>query len=886
MRRRRRCTERCARPVAGATIRTNMSENTTIDRTPNARLAPGRLLGLSFLITLVVWMIFTWPLPQYVTDGIPAAHGRVEAQDARYMIPGDHLQLLYYFWIFGDMLRGDTPWFYNLYEFNTGDDEARYDRSTYYFPFSLFYAAFEPIGGRAFAFNATGFIGLWLTYLFTWLLVRRYVKNEWIAGSLALVGILLPFRWFAFLGGSPTGYGMTWVPLLLLGLDHAVRNNRISGGWIAGLAIVLSFSSDVHVFFFNVLIIPAWCVVALAAREEFDWRVPAAWRALVIALLPAAVLAIATVLYSRAGSLDLADTHMAEGRELVEVMGFSPDRKGLFAWEEHPISSQIYVGYTIIALLLAGSIASARRLLRRRRREDWRPAIVLGLLLALFGGVALLAVGPHGPFGGRAFLWARDLIPPYAMIRQTGKIFSLMPSLLAVAGALSLAALLPPLAKRRTIVLFTLIPALLLIGEYGRRTHPTISLLQTEQPAYAAVADDAATDGLDPHALVVTLWPGDTHYASIYQHFVSLYRIRMINGYTPAIRVAYLEDVFLRFQSINQGWMSDEQADNLMARGIRYVVVHEDIFPEKVSPFPIAQTLKRFHDHPRMRFLAQSGSVWSFKILEEPQPRPAWMPEWTRFFPARHYEFEHIRRDALDIRQDEQASNREYARLARTGDYVTLLDTATPPAPDLHWKVRLRGEGAIQMEILVDGETVREELITVREPDWHWSEWTIPLEDYGTVNLRCTLIDGALDFDMALLGSGQWPDLKPGESVRIPAPLFCHAGHITGDRESVLFRPLHDRSGFVFYGPKLPFEAGTYTVDLDITSDAPDGFELGVVHIGIERYPVPDVIVPVIAGQDTRATWTQPVNLPFNVVLVYHSTARMEVHGMTFTRMD
>ncbi len=845
-----------------------------------------RRIALSFLITLAIWIIFTWPLPRYVMEGIPASHGRVEAQDARHMIPGDHLQLLYYFWIFGDMVRGETPWFYNLYEFNAGDDEARYEPSAYYFPFSLFYSAAEPVGGRALAFNIAGFIGLWISYLFTWLLVRRYVNNEWIAGSMALLGIILPYRWFAFLGGSPTGYGMAWVPVLLWGLDHAVRNNRVWGGMAAGIAVVLSYSSDVHVFFFNVLIIPAWCVIAFTARNTFDWRSSASYRAIIIPLIPVAILSAAVILHGKTGFVDLADTHMAEGRDIVEVKAFSPQPLGIFSWEELPVSSQAYLGYVITALLFAGAVATAMRLIKHRRLIALRSFITLAILLGTLMLITVLSLGPHGPFGGLFFDLARTLISPYTMIRQTGKIFSLMPCLLAVAGAISLSALIPGKVSPRTTVLIAVIPALLMTAEYGCRTSPTISLLKTEQPAYETIALDAEKTGIDPHVLVVALWPGDTHYASIYQHFVSLHRIRMINGYTPAIRTQYLRDVFIPFKSINHGWMSDEQADNLLERGIRYVVVHEDIFPEKVSPFPIAQTLKRFHDHPRMKFLRQSGTVWSFKILEDPQTRPEWMPEWDLFFPARHYEFEHLILGEVRIENDEDASNGRYVNLTAAGEHVKLPETATPPAPDLHWKVRLRGSGTIDAEVLVNGEPIGNEIIDIQETSWSWINIDIPLADHGEVSLTCTLKEGELDFDMALLGSGQWPELRPGESISIPAPLFCHAGHITENRDSVLFRPLHDRSGFVFYGPKLPFEQGRYKLELDINTNAPQGYELGVVHVGIENYPVQDKVVPVIAGQPALLEWTQHVNLPFNVVLVYHSTADMEVRSMTFTRIE
>ena len=85
-----------------------------------------RTLLLSFLITLIVWVLFTWPLPLYLFTGIPSGAKNVEKHHVRTMIAGDHLQLLYHFWLAGDMACGRTPLFHDVYQFNAGDDKERY----------------------------------------------------------------------------------------------------------------------------------------------------------------------------------------------------------------------------------------------------------------------------------------------------------------------------------------------------------------------------------------------------------------------------------------------------------------------------------------------------------------------------------------------------------------------------------------------------------------------------------------------------------------------------------------------------------------------------------------------------------------------------------------
>ena len=59
----------------------------------------------------------------------------------------------------------------------------------------------------------------------------------------ALTGIALPFRWLNALAGSPIGLALAFVSALLLRLDIAVRDEKPSGGWLAGAALRFAASS-------------------------------------------------------------------------------------------------------------------------------------------------------------------------------------------------------------------------------------------------------------------------------------------------------------------------------------------------------------------------------------------------------------------------------------------------------------------------------------------------------------------------------------------------------------------------------------------------------------------------------------------------------------------
>src|ERR1035437_4132694 len=331
------------------------------------RLSVWKLSGLSFAVTLGVWLLVSWPLPRYVGAGIPAAAHR-EAADIQRMIPGDHLQFMYYCWLAGDMVAGKTPLFFNLYEFNTGNDRERFEPYAYYIPFSLIYAAGAWLGGRAFGWNLTGFIALWLTYLLTWLLVRRWTRSEWVAAVAALLGIVLPFRWINLFGGSPAGFAMAWIPAIMLGVDLAVREDRVKGGILAGTALLLASWGDSHVFFFGILALPVWGVVAFAGRTDFQWRQGASYRRLGLALLPVGLFAVAALLFPvlmkglyRVVTGLAPVAHAIGPRTFREVMLFAPDWQGFFGTNTQGASAHIYLGVIIPTFIMAGWLVLVRR---------------------------------------------------------------------------------------------------------------------------------------------------------------------------------------------------------------------------------------------------------------------------------------------------------------------------------------------------------------------------------------------------------------------------------------------------------------------------------------------------------------------------------------------
>jgi hypothetical protein len=900
-----------------------------------------RTLSMTLSAAIVIWVVFSWPLSRSITSGIPSSS---QSPETRRMVAGDHLQLLYHFWLLADMLGGDTPWFHNLYEFNTGDDTARFSPNAEYVPFSLFYAGGQAMAGRAFGYNLAAFLSVWMSVAFTWFLVRRYAAHGGVAMVATAVAVLLPYRWAMLLGGSPGGFGMAWVPLFFAGLDTAIMERRARGGLLAGVAAMGLSLSDTQGLFFALLAAPFWCLFALVARPGTPPRRAAReFAQLAAALLPALILVGGALLYNHFWHGNLEGSRMAAGRDMSEVALYSPTWNGLFERGLHGKASLIYLGIPVTLISAAGFVAAVlasrreggsshfdfapRDLVSRERGEirgercapspqspapagragrgrdqnanGWREGHFksrnLWLLVIMVGavlGVVVLALGTNGPQEGRFLLWARRLVPPYRMLRQPFKVYTLMPVVLPVALTLAMNALLD-LVRRpaaRSAVLLGI--GLVLAADFRTQVRPTICLLDDEQGAYRRVAEDAVRRGETARVLILPLWPGDSALGSLYQYYASMYRIRMVNGYQPAVPRDYFDGVFRRFESVNQGALSDDQLAALTTNGIRYLLLHEDVFPEEVGSFGVCATLDRLFGHNRLEFLRQDGPILAFRVLGPGETRreTALGAASPFYFPARRWEAESCARNGGAILESEWAGAGRFLRLAGTNDWLGTPENLSARLPNLRWLIRARGHGTLHAQPLRGAVPAERQMLTVDGEEWRWL--TVPLPDADgrqpdiRAHLNLSLLTGYTDVDLILLAAGEWNALAPGQGVRIPADRFFHAG--ASDRESGavrLWRDDHHASGIVFYGPKLPLERGVYDLEVDYESPSAPGVELAWINIR-RRESDPLAWNKAIAGGSLKIRFAQEANLPTHLELLMLRGSRMTIHGATLTRVE
>ncbi len=799
------------------------------------------------------------------------------------MIPGDHLQFLYQMWLARDTFFGPTPFFSNLYEFNFGNDEERYTPGKqYYIPFSLVYS-FCALGGKAFGWNGTGIVSLWLTFIFTLLLARRYTQRPWLPWLAATVSVIFPYRWHALLGGSPTGLAMMWTPAVFFGLDVMVRDKKAWGGALAGLSIYFSGWSDQHVMFFTALAAPFWCLVSYVYGSKKIFPSKDDLRRLALAAIPLILFAGLVLLQVKGTKTSLEDTELSsQARRLSEVALFSPHIEGIWDSDCRGKDSQIYLGWFMILFLILPFCAVMVKALRKSLKPG-RVATVSILLFLGISGIVVLSTGVNNPAGGE-LTWLRlcRVLPPYGMMRQPAKIFILLPTMISVFIAVTFP-FLPGFGRtaKKTEVIVCFVIGAVLLFDYGQRVYPSVCRLDNSQGAYRAVAEKARSAGRAPRAMGIPLWPGDSHWSSLNQYYSSLYRIRMVNGYRPTPKNSYIRNVYDRFESFNQGSFSDDQLDELLSKDINCLLLHENAFPEKVSPFPVAYTLHHMLRHPRLSFLARDGAVWAFEIKPEAVPMEE-PPDWNTFFPSRLWQGENSKSTNSTVIRSPHTSANAYIHLRGPDSSVNTHTYPITYEQGLKYLVRLKGQGPAAIQI-VSGSNVLKYVSVDTDPEtWKWTSISIPpFDGYKKTCLQIRPENGAVNMDLAILAFGEW-DCARFDSIELPAPLFYHSGYTDIETGHVVLRPEYEAADAIFYGPKLPVPPGKYLVELNFKTDAPDGTILGELQ---SRYPYGRIEpIQITAGEKARTFYDQPNNLRMALNFVYSRKADISIKSLRITR--
>jgi Bacterial membrane protein YfhO len=276
----------------------------------------------------------------------------------------------------------------------------------------------------------------------SWLVVGHVILAGWgmyaysrstglvrTASIVAAVGWMFAGKWLLHLvlAGHYAYIGLAWLPLVLLGLERAVRRSSLPAATWAGVAFgLLALSTQPQITIYAGVFLAAWTLpVALEPSERrllpklFSWAGAGAWTALVGAGIAAVQLAptLELATFSTRGLAGLPETQSITPRTLLRALGPSPDGvHGPASWESSSGLGVVWIAVAVAALAVTAGAT--------RRRVRWALWLVVAMVLfALMGGVVF-----HG-------------LPIFKMFRSPARMFLMVALPLAYVAGLTTQAL-------------------------------------------------------------------------------------------------------------------------------------------------------------------------------------------------------------------------------------------------------------------------------------------------------------------------------------------------------------------------------------------------------------------------------------------------------------
>lgn len=801
------------------------------------------LFAITFT-ALVLYVLYFWPMPGFMGTGIPFTSYVSKDLGPRYLVQGDHLQLLYHFELLNGFFHGDTPWFRNLWEFNLSDAEIPRLIGPYYAPFALPYVLLRSLGCTdALSWNLTQLLSVWAGVFFCYCLARRHGVRPWTALAISVVANAVPYRWVTLSGGSPTGFGMGLLPGVVLGVELAVRDRRVWGGVLGGVCLLACYAIDLHCFLFAALSLPLWGLVALLRTNGTNGGDGGATRwnrrwfgQLFISVLPLAIAGILSLAIAAAVKSGYQSTDVSDGRTWGEIRLCSPDWRSFFdPFFACHMPDQFHMGRMLPALLLVSGVVLLAGVCiwwrSRHSEENGRDALfrgyVFGPLGGLFAGGLLaaailfsfvLALGVNGPFDGLPLRLVRALVPPFKMVRQPIKVFCLLPALYTSFFAYSVA-LAASIRSRTGFCVCraervwqraaAVLVAAIVVFSLSGRMYAGICLLPGKNAAYEASA--ALARGREPagRALVLPVWPGDSSYSSLYQYHAQRSGLRMLNGYAAVKTGDYLERVFYAFETMTEGECTQAQADALRELGVDVVLLQENAWPSKVSSFPFGYTLRRFLADPRFELLAEEDGVWAFRLkgAEEALPEGKQVPPPVGI--VRHFAGP-FAKDRMRVRL------RAFAGYQQDGAFGWLVRGRFPERVTVYCDSGDGVESNRVVRTLALGQSDAVRLAAIERPPVPpraFSWLTFPSADGRNSGVEL--------LDVAYVPMQPLAKDRDG-TLRLCAADLTHEFGTTvlneeGEPSALAFKPLRDPVSCAVAGPDrpLPFSAGRYRAELE-----------------------------------------------------------------------
>ncbi len=286
------------------------------------------------------------------------------------------------------------------------------------------------------------------------------------------------------------------------------------------------------------------------------------------------------------------------GRTIQDVKLFSPRLYELYAQ-----GSDVYLGLVPLLLILYCLFMLIRRTIFCNRNRSTRELLLPGFFLCVFFLTYILGAGLS--FGSSSlYMFFFDYFPFFNYPRVPDRIMTIAFLAGAVLSGFAIGDLQRRLVDRQQKIIGFVFYCLLiglLWHDFGAGKPVALTNLDRGQTIYSYVQKHI-DGGL---LLEIPLWPGDSHQSSLYEYYITLDRVRRVNGYTPIVKQKYIDTIYKPLATLNMGLFDEQQYAQLKKMGVRFITVHDnpDVFPRKVSPFPPHSTVRRLMNSPYLRFV-------------------------------------------------------------------------------------------------------------------------------------------------------------------------------------------------------------------------------------------------------------------------------------------
>ncbi len=535
------------------------------------------------------------------------------------------------------------------------------------------------------------------------------------------------------------------------------------------------------------------------------------------------------------------------GRTIQDVKLFSPRLHDLYMQ-----GSDVYLGIVPLFLILYCLVLLIRRTVYREKVWTGQQFIVVSFFLCIFFLSYILGAGlSFGP--SSLYVLFFDYFPFFNYPRVPDRIMTLT----FLAGAILSGFAIRDLQQRRAGrggKLVGLVFYLLLVGlvwyDFGAGKPIALTNLDRGQTIYSYIKKNID----DKLLLEIPLWPGDSHQSSLYEYYITLDKIRRVNGYTPIVTQAYIDTVYKPLATLNMGFLNRSQFVQLKKMGVRFITVHDnpDVFPRKVSPFPPHITVRRLMNSPFLEFIPIENKMrlpglervnrklYLFRLVDQvPESTGETQKSTCRFFIPNVYNASALPHVTGQLTKDLTIGKQVLTAIAGKDKTHFLSYGPYEELPAGHYQVyfRLRTDkpGSHQVIARVDVSTYvnheEQVILTQREltgqdfEDTKYQDFTLDFSVPGfrRVEFR-TWFQGNADLrlEKIVLTCG---DQEGFDSLYEAESLLGDTGFLVHDKKAssgkaVRAKAASDPAGRMIYGPFRRYPAGRYKVTFFLKSDS------------------------------------------------------------------